>query len=141
MVGFREDEQAAQDEQAAKAQAYDQQQYALSRRMSSSAPPSRHQLDDMLTQLQKLGELKAAGVLTEEEFAAQMCEYSCRLTRGRGREPVSRDFSAAGMGLRFPRLLPSGALPDRRRSILDRIERLVESYPDDLLDVVPILAR
>jgi Short C-terminal domain len=25
----------------------------------------------MITQLQKLGELKAAGVLTEEEFAAQ----------------------------------------------------------------------
>ena len=27
--------------------------------------------DDMLTQLQKLGELKDSGVLTEEEFAAQ----------------------------------------------------------------------
>ena len=33
--------------------------------------PAAPAQDDMLTQLQKLGELKAAGVLTEEEFAAQ----------------------------------------------------------------------
>ena len=36
-----------------------------------SAAPAAPAQDDMLTQLQKLGELKAAGVLTEEEFAAQ----------------------------------------------------------------------
>ena len=67
----KEDEQAAQEEQAAKAQAYDQQQSA----QPAYAPPPPQAAapaqDDMLTQLQKLGELKAAGVLTEEEFAAQ----------------------------------------------------------------------
>src|SRR5215218_8545415 len=67
----KEDQQAAQEEQAAKAQAYDQQQYA----QPAYAPPPPQAAapaqDDMLTQLQKLGELKAAGVLTEEEFAAQ----------------------------------------------------------------------
>jgi predicted flap endonuclease-1-like 5' DNA nuclease len=64
----KEDEQAAQEEQAAKAQAYDQQQYA---QPAYAPPPASPAQDDMLTQLQKLGELKAAGVLTEEEFAAQ----------------------------------------------------------------------
>ena len=68
----QEQEQSAQDEQAAKAQAYDQQQYA---QHQAYAPPPQQPAapaqDDMLTQLQKLGELKAAGVLTEEEFAAQ----------------------------------------------------------------------
>jgi hypothetical protein len=64
----KEDEQAAQEEQAAKAQAYDQQQYA---QPAYAPPPTAPAQDDMLTQLQKLGELKAAGVLTEEEFAAQ----------------------------------------------------------------------
>jgi hypothetical protein len=67
----QEDQQAAQEEQAAKAQAYDQQQSA----QPAYAPPPPQAAapaqDDMLTQLQKLGELKAAGVLTEEEFAAQ----------------------------------------------------------------------
>jgi hypothetical protein len=64
----KEDEQAAQEEQAAKAQAYDQQQYT---QPAYAPPPAAPAQDDMLTQLQKLGELKAAGVLTEEEFAAQ----------------------------------------------------------------------
>jgi hypothetical protein len=70
----QEEEQAAQDEQAAKAQAYDQQQYA---QQAYAAPPAQPAApaapaqQDTLTQLQKLGELKAAGVLTEEEFAAQ----------------------------------------------------------------------
>jgi predicted flap endonuclease-1-like 5' DNA nuclease len=64
----KEDQQAAQEEQAAKAQAYDQQQYA---QPAYAPPPAAPAQDDMLTQLQKLGELKAAGVLTEEEFAAQ----------------------------------------------------------------------
>jgi Short C-terminal domain len=65
----QQDQQAAQDEQAAKAQAYDQQQaYAPPPPPQQAAAPAQ---DDMLTQLQKLGELKAAGVLTEEEFAAQ----------------------------------------------------------------------
>ena len=34
-------------------------------------PPAAASTDDMLEQLQKLGELKDAGVLTEEEFQAQ----------------------------------------------------------------------
>ena len=69
----KEEEQAAQEEQAAKAQAYDQQQYAQPAYAPPPPPPqaAAPAQDDMLTQLQKLGELKAAGVLTEEEFAAQ----------------------------------------------------------------------
>ena len=35
------------------------------------APPPADDQPDMLEQLQKLGELRAAGVLTEAEFAAQ----------------------------------------------------------------------
>jgi Short C-terminal domain/Domain of unknwon function (DUF3824) len=66
----QEEEQSAQDEQAAKAQAYDQQQAYAAPPPQPAAPAAPAQ-DDMLTQLQKLGELKAAGVLTEEEFAAQ----------------------------------------------------------------------
>jgi len=42
---------------------YAQPQYA--------PPPAVPSTDDMLKQLQKLGELKDAGVLTEEEFQAQ----------------------------------------------------------------------
>jgi hypothetical protein len=71
----QDQQQAAQDEQAAKAQAYDQQQaYAQQQPYAPPPPPQQAAApaqDDMLTQLQKLGELKAAGVLTEEEFAAQ----------------------------------------------------------------------
>jgi hypothetical protein len=35
------------------------------------APPAASSTDDLLEQLQKLGELKEAGVLTESEFQAQ----------------------------------------------------------------------
>jgi uncharacterized Zn finger protein len=71
----QDEQQAAQDDQAAKAQAYDQQQ-AYAQQQASAPPPPPQQAaapaqDDMLTQLQKLGDLKASGVLTEEEFAAQ----------------------------------------------------------------------
>ena len=54
---------AAQDEQQAA-----QQEQAPPPQPAAPAAPAE---DDMLDQLQKLGELKAAGVLTEEEFAAQ----------------------------------------------------------------------
>jgi hypothetical protein len=77
----QDEQQSAQDEQAAKAQAYDQQQYAqqqyaqpqYAQPQYAAAPPqpAAPAQEDTLTQLQKLGELKAAGVLTEEEFAAQ----------------------------------------------------------------------
>ena len=52
----QDQQQAAQEEQAPPAEP------------AASAAPTQ---DDMLSQLQKLGELKASGVLTEEEFAAQ----------------------------------------------------------------------
>jgi hypothetical protein len=55
-----------------------QQQYAEQPAYSEPAPqqpvyqqPEPAPQPDMLEQLQKLGELRAAGVLTEEEFAAQ----------------------------------------------------------------------
>jgi hypothetical protein len=69
----QDEQQAAEQDQAAKAQAYDQQQAAPQQQAYAAPPPqpAAPAQDDMLTQLQKLGELKAAGVLTEEEFAAQ----------------------------------------------------------------------
>jgi hypothetical protein len=67
----QEQEQAAQEEQAAKAQAYDQQQYAQQQAYAPPPQPAAPAQTDVITQLQKLGELKAAGILTEQEFAAQ----------------------------------------------------------------------
>lgn len=66
---------AAQDAQAAQAQGYNQQQYAqpapapvyVQAAPEAPAGPS----PDALEQLQKLGDLKAAGILTQEEFAIQ----------------------------------------------------------------------
>ena len=46
---------------------YDQQQAAA----AQAPPPAAAGTDDTLDQLKELGELKAAGILTEEEFAAQ----------------------------------------------------------------------
>jgi hypothetical protein len=65
---------AAQDTQQQEAQAYEEQQAYPPQQAYAPPPPQEPAApaqDDMLTQLQKLGELKAAGVLTEEEFAAQ----------------------------------------------------------------------
>ena len=65
---------AAQDTQQQEAQAYEQQQAYPPQQAYAPPPPQEPAApaqEDMLTQLQKLGELKAAGVLTEEEFAAQ----------------------------------------------------------------------
>jgi Short C-terminal domain len=56
---------ASQDQQQA-----DEQQQAYEEQPPPEEPAAPSQ-DDMLDQLQKLGELKSAGVLTEEEFAAQ----------------------------------------------------------------------
>jgi len=66
-------EQQAQDAQPQYAQPqpqYAQQppQYA---QPQYAQPPAASSTDDMLEQLQKLGELKKAGVLTEAEFQAQ----------------------------------------------------------------------
>jgi Short C-terminal domain len=65
---------AEKDQQAYEAQAYEEQQASAQQQAYAPPPPPPQQApaqDDMITQLQKLGELKAAGVLTEEEFAAQ----------------------------------------------------------------------
>jgi hypothetical protein len=50
-------------------QAYDQQ--AAPPPAAAPAAPGSSSTDDMLAQLKSLGDLKAQGVLTEEEFAAQ----------------------------------------------------------------------
>jgi len=60
---------AAQDDQAYAAQ---QPQYAEPPPQYAAPPaPAAPSADDRLDQLQKLGELKAAGVLTDAEFEAQ----------------------------------------------------------------------
>jgi Short C-terminal domain len=62
---------AAKDQQEYEASADEQQQAYAQQQPPQPAQPAAPAEDDMLTQLQKLGELKASGVLTEEEFAAQ----------------------------------------------------------------------
>ena len=66
------EQKADQEQQAQNAQQpppqYAQPQYAQPQYAQSPAASST---DDMLEQLQKLGELKEAGVLTEAEFQAQ----------------------------------------------------------------------
>jgi hypothetical protein len=52
----------------ADAQAYQEQQAMAAQAPPPMAAPSQ---PDTMAQLKELGELKAAGVLTEEEFAAQ----------------------------------------------------------------------
>jgi hemolysin activation/secretion protein len=61
------------DQQQADAAAAEEQQ-AAPQQQAYAPPPPQPQAPaetDMLTQLQQLGELRSAGVLTEEEFAAQ----------------------------------------------------------------------
>ena len=61
--------QANRWSQQAEADAYEQQQaYYEQQAPPPAAAPSQ---EDTLTQLKELGELKASGVLTEEEFEAQ----------------------------------------------------------------------
>jgi hypothetical protein len=61
---------AEQDAQTAatREQAYEQQYVP---QQAPPPPPPQDSGGDMLEQLKTLGELKASGVLTEEEFAAQ----------------------------------------------------------------------
>jgi hypothetical protein len=78
---WAEKDQQTQDQADAEAyrqQQYDQQQgyppqqaYPPQQSYAPAPEPAAPAGDDMITQLQKLGELKTAGVLTEEEFAAQ----------------------------------------------------------------------
>ncbi|KJY23054.1 MULTISPECIES: SHOCT domain-containing protein [Streptomyces] len=52
-------------------QAYQQQAAAAPPPPPPAAPPAGDDMSSKLDQLQKLGELKAQGLLTEEEFAQQ----------------------------------------------------------------------
>lgn len=56
---------AEQDADQYAQEQYAQQQYA------QQAPPAAAPADNRMDQLKELGELKAQGVLTEEEFAAE----------------------------------------------------------------------
>ena len=66
---------AEKDQQQADAEAAEQQQAAPPQQAYAPPPPppppQAPAQADVLSQLQQLGELKSAGVLTEEEFAAQ----------------------------------------------------------------------
>jgi hypothetical protein len=52
-------------------QQYYEQQQAMAAQQAAAAPPPAPTEDDAIAQIEKLGELKAKGLLTEEEFAAQ----------------------------------------------------------------------
>jgi hypothetical protein len=60
---------ASQEQQSYQQDAYQQQAYQ--QQAPPPPPPPAPAQTDMLEQLKKLGELKAAGVLTEDEFTAQ----------------------------------------------------------------------
>ena len=73
-VSRRQANRWAQDDQSA----YEQPQYAQPQyaqpQYAQPAPtpaPASSSTDDMLEQLRQLGDLKAQGILTEDEFAAQ----------------------------------------------------------------------
>ena len=73
--------QQGKAQQAADAQAYEQQQQqaqidaqvaaAVAAQTPAAPPPAGRAAADPVAQLTKLGELKAQGILTEEEFAAE----------------------------------------------------------------------
>jgi hypothetical protein len=48
-----------------------QQQYAPPPQYAAPPPPPQDEADDMLEQLEKLGELRDKGILTDAEFAQQ----------------------------------------------------------------------
>lgn len=65
---------AAQDQQRAYQQAYQQQGYQQPPSAAwapSGAAPEGAEADDTLSRLQQLGDLRAQGILSEEEFQAQ----------------------------------------------------------------------
>ncbi len=59
---------ASQEQQSYQQEAYPPQAY---QQQAPPPPTAAPEQTDVLEQLKKLGELKAAGVLTEEEFTAQ----------------------------------------------------------------------
>jgi hypothetical protein len=71
-------DQQAQEQQAQEQQAQDAQQQPQYAQPQYAPPPAASSTDDMLEQLQKLGEFKTAGVLTEEEFQAQKVKILAR---------------------------------------------------------------
>ena len=67
---------AAQDQQQYEHEQYQQQQYAQQQQQYQQPPPppaapAAAPADDMIEQLQKLGQLRDSGVLTDAEFEAQ----------------------------------------------------------------------
>jgi hypothetical protein len=50
---------------------YEQQQYAPPPQYAAPPPPPQDDADDMLEQLEKLGQLRDKGILTDAEFAEQ----------------------------------------------------------------------
>jgi hypothetical protein len=52
-------------------QQYEQQQYQQAPPPAQPAPPPAAPAPDRITQLKQLGDLKAQGILTDEEFAAE----------------------------------------------------------------------
>jgi len=79
MTGNKQDKQAAADQQAAANQAAFesqaqlaemQRQQAAAAAPVAAAPAPAAGGDDMMAKLSKLADLKAAGILTDEEFAA-----------------------------------------------------------------------
>ena len=67
-VSRRQGERWANEQDAA---AYQEQQAYQQAHHRHLPPPAAPAADDMLDQLKQLGELHAAGVLTDDEFAAQ----------------------------------------------------------------------
>jgi putative oligomerization/nucleic acid binding protein len=63
--------QAGRWQEQADAQAYEQQPQQAYAPPPPPAPAAADSGDDMLAQLEKLGELHDKGILTDEEFAAQ----------------------------------------------------------------------
>ena len=68
---------AAQDQQQYEHEQYQQQQYQQQQQQYQQPPPppqaapAAAPVDDMIEQLQKLGQLRDSGVLTDAEFEAQ----------------------------------------------------------------------
>ena len=79
-VNRRQANKAAEQQQAAAAEqqaAYEQQQamaeaaQQAAAQQAAAAPAAGSSVDDRISMLKELGELKNAGILTEEEFAAE----------------------------------------------------------------------
>src|SRR4051812_7431586 len=73
VVGGVSKHQASKAQQSAEAQASEQAQQAAAAAPPPAAPPRAAPgvTDDTVAQLERLAQLKAQGILTDEEFAAQ----------------------------------------------------------------------